>query len=123
MRMKDKNILVTGAARSIGRACAERFAEEGGNIAIIDMLEEAGQKTASEIAEKFGVKTAFYKCDVGNKTEVDTTVDQVVEYFGHIDVLVSNAGIQRRGDFLEVTEEVFDEVIRTNLKSMYLFGQ
>lgn len=123
MRMKGKNILVTGAARSIGRACAERFAEEGGNIAIIDMLEEAGQKTASEIAEKFGVKTAFYKCDVGNKTEVDTTVDQVVEDFGHIDVLVSNAGIQRRGDFLEVTEEVFDEVIRTNLKSMYLFGQ
>ena len=51
MRMKGKNILVTGAARSIGRACAERFAEEGGNIAIIDMLEEAGQKTATEIAE------------------------------------------------------------------------
>jgi NAD(P)-dependent dehydrogenase (short-subunit alcohol dehydrogenase family) len=43
--------------------------------------------------------------------------------FGHIDVLVSNAGIQRRGDFLDVPEEVFDEVIRTNLKSVYLFGQ
>ncbi len=77
MRMKGKNILVTWAARSIGRACAERFAEEGGNIAIVDMLEEAGQKTAAEIAEQFGVKTAFYKCDVGIKVEVDTTVDRV----------------------------------------------
>ena len=65
MRMKGKNIVITGAARSIGRACAERFAEEGGNIAIIDMLEETGQKTAAEIAEQFGVKTAFYKCNVG----------------------------------------------------------
>ncbi|HAT27887.1 MAG TPA: dehydrogenase [Gammaproteobacteria bacterium] len=123
MRMKGKNILVTGAARSIGRACAERFAEDGGNIAIVDMLEEVGQKTAAEIADQFGVKTAFYKCDVGIKAEVDTTIDQVVEDFGHIDVLVSNAGIQRRGDFLDITEEQFDDVIRTNLKSMYLFGQ
>jgi|TARA_B110000459_G_scaffold153720_1_gene167857 NAD(P)-dependent dehydrogenase (short-subunit alcohol dehydrogenase family) len=123
MGMKGKNILVTGAARSIGRACAERFAEEGCNIAIVDMLEEVGQKTVAEIAEKYGVKTSFYKCDVGFKVEVDTTIDQVVEDFGHIDVLVSNAGIQRRGDFLDITEEQFDDVIRTNLKSMYLFGQ
>ena len=123
MRMKGKNILITGAARSIGRACAERFAEEGGNVAIVDVLEEAGQKTTAEIAEKYGVKTAFYKCDVGIKAEVDMTIDQVVEDFGHIDVLVSNAGIQRRGDFLDITEEEFDDVIRTNLKSVYLFGQ
>ena len=73
---------------------------EGGNVAIVDVLEEAGQKTTAEIAEKYGVKTAFYKCDVGIKAEVDMTIDQVVEDFGHIDVLVSNAGIQRRGDFL-----------------------
>lgn len=123
MRMKDKNILITGAARSIGRACAERFAEEGGNIAIVDLLEEEGQKAAAEIAEQYGVKTAYYKCNVGVKTEVDSTVDQVVADFGQIDVLVSNAGIQRRYDFLDIPEEVFDEVIQTNLKSIYLFGQ
>ena len=123
MRMKGKNILITGAARSIGRACAERFAEEGGNIAIVDMLEDVGQAAAAEIAKEYGVKTAFYKCDAGIKAEVDATVDQVVSDFGHIDILVSNAGIQRRGDFLDVPEEVFDEVIRTNLKSVFLFGQ
>ena len=123
MTVSSKNILVTGAARSIGRACAERFAEEGGNVAIFDMLEEEGKKTAAEIAEKYGVKTSYYKCDVGIKSEVDESVDLMVVDFGHIDVLVSNAGIQRRGDFLDVPEEVFDEVIRTNLKSVYLFGQ
>ncbi len=123
MRMKDQNILITGAGRSIGRACAERFAEEGGNIAIIDVLEELGEKAAADIAREYDVKTAFYNCDVGIKTEVDSTVDQVVADFGHIDVLVSNAGIQRRYDFLDLPEEVFDEVIQTNLKSIYLFGQ
>ncbi len=69
MRMEGKNILITGASRSIGRACAERFAEEGGNIAILDMLEEAGQKSADEIAEKFGVKAVFYKCNVMRQIE------------------------------------------------------
>ena len=83
----------------------------------------AGQKSAVEIAEQFGVKAVFYQCNVGLKLEVDKTIDKVVEDFGNIDVLVSNAGIQRRGDFLDVTEEVFDEVIQTNLKSMYLVGQ
>lgn len=123
MRMKDKNILITGGARSIGRACAERFAEEGGNIAVVDLLDEQGQKTCDEIAKDFGVKTKYYNCNVGIKSEVDEIVDKVVADFGHIDVLVSNAGIQRRYDFLDLPEEVFDEVIQTNLKSIYLFGQ
>ena len=123
MRMKDKNILITGAARSIGRACAERFAEEGGNIAIVDVLDDLGRQTAADLAKEHGVKTAYYTCDVGIKDQVDATVDKVIADFGQIDVLVSNAGIQRRYDFLDLPEEVFDEVIRTNLKSIYLFGQ
>jgi len=123
MRMKNKNLLVTGGARSIGRACAERFAEEGANVAIIDVLEDVGAKTADEISKKYGVKTSFYKCDVGKKAEVDATVDKIIAEFGHIDVLFSNAGITRRGEFLEMSEEDFDAVIETNLKSMYNVGQ
>lgn len=123
MPMKSKNILLTGAARSIGRACAERFAEEGANVAILDVLDDAGQAAAAEIAETCGVKARFYHCDVGHKSEVDATIDRVIADFGQIDSLFSNAGITRRADFLDMEEKDFDDVIRTNLKSMYLVGQ
>lgn len=123
MRMKDKNVIVTGAARSIGKAVAERFAEEGANVAILDVLEERGKETAAEIAREHGVKAVFYKCDVGEKKEVDATIEQVITDFGHIDSLFSNAGITRRADFLDMAEEDWDDVIRINLKSMYLVGQ
>ncbi len=123
MRMKDKNVVVTGAARSIGKAVCERFAEEGANVAILDVLEDKGQETATEIAEQYGVKAKFYKCDVGYKSEVDPVIDQVIADFGHIDSLFSNAGITRRANFLELSEKDFDDVIRINLKSIYLVGQ
>ncbi len=123
MRMKGKNVLLTGAARSIGRACAERFAEEGANVAILDVLEDAGKATVEAIVKERGVQARFYKADVGRKAEVDAAVDKAIADFGHIDVLFSNAGITRRADFLDLSEEDFDDVLRTNLKSMYLVGQ
>ncbi len=123
MRMKGKNVVVTGGARSIGKACAERFAEEGANVAILDVLDDLGEATASAIASAHGVRTKFHHCDVGLKQEVDAAIDSVIADFGHIDVLFSNAGITRRADFLELDEKDFDDVLRTNLKSMYLVGQ
>jgi glucose 1-dehydrogenase len=123
MRMKGKRVVVTGGARSIGRACAERFAAEGGQVAILDVLADRGQAAAREIAETYGVDCRFYACDVGWKDAVDKTIDQVIRDFGGIDVLFSNAGITRRADFLDLTEEDWDDVIRTNLKSIYLVGQ
>ncbi|ASP23490.1 3-oxoacyl-ACP reductase (plasmid) [Antarctobacter heliothermus] len=123
MRFKEKTAVITGGARSIGRACAERFAEEGANVAILDVLTDRGEDTAREIAETHGVICRLYTCDVGTKAEVDATLDRVITDFGGIDVLFSNAGITRRADFLELTEEDFDDVIRINLKSIYLVGQ
>ncbi len=123
MRMKGKRVVITGGARSIGRACAERFAEEGANVAILDVLVDRGEAAAGEIAEKYGVVCRFYECDVGTKVAVDSSIDHVIKDFGGIDVLFSNAGITRRADFLDLTEEDWDDVIRVNLKSMFLVGQ
>ncbi|MFB8344583.1 SDR family NAD(P)-dependent oxidoreductase [Brucella cytisi] len=123
MRMRGKRVVITGGARSIGRACAERFAEEGANVAILDVLADRGAAAAAEIAKKYGVECRFYECDVGNKAAVDSTLDQVINDLGGIDVLFSNAGITRRADFLDLTEQDWDDVIRINLKSMYLVGQ
>lgn len=123
MRMKHKRVVVTGGARSIGRACAERFAEEGASVAILDVLAERGRAAAGEISRKHGADCRFYECDVGRKDAVEAAIDAAVADFGGVDILFSNAGITRRADFLDLTEEDWDDVIRTNLKSMFLVGQ
>ena len=119
MRMEGKIVLVTGAARGIGRACAERFLAEGACLALIDIDGDNLRKTSREMGEK----TASFVCDVGIKAQVDPTVDKVIEKFGRIDVLINNAGTTARHDFLDLPEDAFDGVIRTNLKSVYLFSQ
>ncbi|MBV9782542.1 MAG: SDR family oxidoreductase [Acidisphaera sp.] len=121
MRLRDKTALVTGAASGIGRACATRFAREGARVALVDIDRDRGQEVAAELAKEGEV--AFFACDVGFKDQVDATVDSVLDRFGHVDVLLSNAGIMRRFDFLDLSETDFDDVIRTNLKSIFLFGQ
>ena len=124
MSKKGKVAIVTGAARGIGRACAERLAREGADVALWDVEDAAGETSAREIAALEGAgKTAFFHCDVGYKQEVDTTFAAVLARFGKVDILVSNAGIMRRADFLDLSETDFDDVIRTNLKSVFLCGQ
>lgn len=121
MRLKDKVALVTGAASGIGRACASRFVREGAKVALIDIDATRGREVAADLARE-GV-AIFLPCDVGYKDQVDKTVDSVIATFGRIDILLSNAGIMRRFEFLDLSEEDFDAVIRTNLKSVFLFGQ
>lgn len=118
--IRDKVAVVTGAARGIGRACAERFLAEGAKVALLD-IDQDGEKTARSIGSS---ENAFFvQCDVGYKKAVDEAVATVLRKFGLVDILVNNAGIIRRYDFLTLPEEDFDAVIRTNLKSVYLLGQ
>lgn len=121
MRLKDRTALVTGAASGIGRACATRFAREGARVALVDIDRDRGQEVAAELSREGDV--VFFACDVGFKDQVDPTVAAALQRFGHIDILLSNAGIMRRFDFLDLSEADFDDVIRTHLKSVFLFGQ
>lgn len=124
MRMRGKVAIVTGAARGIGRACAERLASEGANVALLDVEDVVGQKSAHEIGSLDNAgETAYFHCDVGYKEQVETAFASVLAQFGQVDILVNNAGIMRRADFLDLTEKDFDDVIRTNLKSVFLLGQ
>lgn len=94
MKLKDKACIITGAASGIGNAIAKRFASEGGKVAIADLNAEASQKAADEIKAKYGVDALGIAMDVTSEDQVNAGVAQVVEAWGGVDVLVSNAGIQ-----------------------------
>ena len=109
--------LVTGGAQGIGEACVRRFAREGAQVVIADIDRARGTALATEL------DGLFVPCDVGDKTEVDSLVASVIAAHGQIDVLVNNAGIFRAADFLDMTEDDFDAVLRINLKGSFLVGQ
>jgi NAD(P)-dependent dehydrogenase (short-subunit alcohol dehydrogenase family) len=112
-----KSVIVTGAARGIGAACARRFAREGAKVVLADVLDTEGQAQAQELGG------LYVRCDVGDKPQVDALVARTLEAHGRIDILVNNAGIFRAADFLDVTEEDFDAVLRVNVKGSFLLGQ
>jgi NAD(P)-dependent dehydrogenase (short-subunit alcohol dehydrogenase family) len=119
--LENKVSLVTGGAKGIGRAIAERFAKEGARVVIADIDEDAGSRAVEEIGAHGAVR--FVRCNVGDRVDVENLVGSTVETWGSIDVLANNAGIVHAADFLEVTEADFDRVLRVNLKGAFLIGQ
>ncbi len=122
MRLEGKIAVVTGAARGIGAACARRFAAEGAAVVIGDILEEQGEATAQSIRNAGGA-AAFVACDTGDGPQARALIAETLSRHGRIDVLVNNAGIFTIADFLDVTEEDFDRVLRVNLRGYFLVGQ
>lgn len=114
----DRVCIVTGGAQGIGEACARRFAREGARVVIADVDDARGNALAAELPQAL-----YVRCDVGDKAQVDALVGQVLQVRGRIDVLVNNAGIFRAADFLDITEDDFDAVLRVNLKGAFLMGQ
>jgi glucose 1-dehydrogenase len=117
LKLKNRNAIITGAARGIGLAIAERFVAEGAHVMICDVMDAVGAVEAKRIG------AAYMHCDVSKASDVHATVDATVKQFGAVDVLVNNAGISIAGDFLDVTEEQFDKVIGVNLKGSFLMLQ
>ena len=109
--------MVTGGAQGIGAACARRFAREQARVVIADVDGLRGQALAQELG------ALYVHCDVGDKSQVDALVQTVMQMHGRMDVLVNSAGIFRMADFLEMTEDDFDSVLRVNLKGSFLVGQ
>ena len=119
--LKGKVALITGAARGIGKAIALRFASEGCNIAFTDLvINELAEETKKEI-EAYGVQVRAYASDASNFEDTQNVVKQVNDDFGHIDVLVNNAGITKDVALKRMTEDQWDAVINVNLKSVFNF--
>ncbi len=126
MRLKNKICLITGAAAGIGKATAERFAEEGAKVIICDLAEEAGKQVAETIGGD------YYRVDVSDRQAVQAWIDDVINKYNRVDVLVNNAGVLRDGLFVKVkdgelvkqmAETDFDLVINVNLKGTYNCAQ
>ncbi len=124
MRLKDRVALITGGAAGIGRATAERFAEEGAKVVICDVNEKAGKSAL----ERLGPGSSFYPVDVTRREAVNAWIEDVLRRHGRIDVLVNNAGIlrdsllvkMREGELLgQMTEAEFDLVVAVNLKGVF----
>lgn len=94
MKLKDKVCIVTGAASGIGNAIAHRYASEGGKVVIADLNIDAAEKAAAGIREKFSAEAMAVAMDVTSEEQVNAGVGKVVDAWGTVDVLVSNAGIQ-----------------------------
>lgn len=120
--LAGRAFIVTGAAQGIGQACARRLVADGAAVALWDVADGPGQALAEELARE-GARAVYLRCDVSRKDEVDAALAATISALGRLDGLVSNAGIFRAADFLEVTEADWDAVIAVNLKGSFLVGQ
>ena len=121
MLLEGKTAIITGGASGIGRAAALRFAEEGANVAVGDIDEEAGRET-QRLVEDSGGSALFVPTDVSKAVDAERLVREAVSAFGALHVLVSNAGVFSRDDgpVTTIDEAVFDRVLDVNLRGMFL---
>jgi glucose 1-dehydrogenase len=117
LKLKDRVALVTGAARGIGLAIAERYVAEGAHVVIADVLDAEGEAAARLIG------ASYLHCDVSKEAEIANLVAQVVQSHGGIDILVNNAAISIAKPFMDITADDFDKVIGINLRGPFLLTQ
>lgn len=117
--LSGKTALVTGASKGIGRGIALKLAEAGANVAFTYLSSvEKGQALEAEL-QKFMVKAKGYRSDAADFKAADDLINEVVKDFGTVDIVVNNAGITRDGLLMRMSEEQFNEVIKTNLNSVF----
>ncbi len=119
-RYVDRVAVVTGSARGIGAATAQRFADEGAKVAVLDLDQESAAATASGLGASDAVGIA---CDVADAASVEAAVAAVVERFGKVDVLVNNAGVTRDNLLFKMTEDDWDAVMNVHLRGSFLMSR
>ncbi|HEY5470766.1 MAG TPA: 3-oxoacyl-[acyl-carrier-protein] reductase [Bacteroidales bacterium] len=117
--LEGKTALITGASRGIGKSIAIRFAIEGADIAITNIVDDEEFKTTIKEIAALGVKAKGYVSNAANFDDSQRVINEVVKDFSRIDILVNNAGITRDTLLMRMTEDQWDSVIAVNLKSVF----
>ncbi|WKN44302.1 3-oxoacyl-[acyl-carrier-protein] reductase [Tunicatimonas pelagia] len=117
--LSGKTALVTGASRGIGYAIAQKFAEQGANVAFTYLSSvEKGETLEKELGE-YGIKAKGYRSDASDFSAAEQLINSVVADLGSLDILINNAGITQDTLLMRMNEEMWDKVIDVNLKSVY----
>ena len=119
MLLKDKVAIVTGGSRGIGKGICERFVAEGAIVCFTYLSSEEKARALEAELSKNGGTVKGFKSDAAKMEEAEKLINDVVEQFGKIDIIVNNAGITRDGLLMRMSEDNFDDVINTNLKSVF----
>jgi len=117
--LEGKTAVITGGSRGIGKGIALRFASEGANIALTNIIDNQEFADAVKEIEKLGVRAKGYVSDASVFSDAENVIDEIVNDFGRIDILVNNAGITRDTLLMRMTEEQWDQVLSVNLKSVF----
>ena len=117
-RLQDRVAVVTGAGMGLGQAVATLFSDEGASVLVADVNQPSGQETVEKIQARGG-NAVFAQTDVTRSADVDNMVRAAVGSFGRLDILINNVGVQVDKGVAETTEEEWDFVLDTNLKSMF----
>jgi len=122
MKLENRKAVVTGAACGIGKAIAKGLAAEGADVVIFDINEEKADEVVADI-KKMGRDALFVECDVGFADQVEKAFKVAVKFLGRLDILVNNCGVIRFSKIVDMPEEDWDFILRTNLKSVFLCSQ
>lgn len=117
MHLENKTAVITGAAQGIGKAIGERLVAEGARVFLSDINEAKLRETA------LALNCPYKVADASKKAEVKALISAVLEAFGHLDIVVNNAGIIHTAELIDLEEEDFDRVLAVNLKSAFLMTQ
>jgi 3-oxoacyl-[acyl-carrier protein] reductase len=122
MILEGQVAMVTGSGRGIGKAIALRFAREGADIGVLDIDAETATATGEEV-RRLGRRAAVVAADISDRRAVEQVVTTFVDEFGRLDVLVNNAGVEKRAPFLDITEEDWRRQLDVNLSGTFFCTQ
>lgn len=123
MKLEEKVAIVTGGSGGIGQALCKRLAREGAKIVINYRSSEDEAQETKEKVEQIGSEALIVRADLSKVDQINNLVQKTIEHFGKIDILINNAGLEKRADFWDVTEDDYDLVLNVNLKAVFFATQ